>query len=96
MRIGNGYIGSSDLQTTSTTNTECIPSPPSNLNWTQGYNIYKFSFMNYDTNCHIIINNGNPIFLKANLGFEMDEDDKPITSFKIVESGITYSFIGCF
>jgi hypothetical protein len=96
MRIGNGFIGSSDLQTTSSANTEIIPTPPSNLNWTVGYNVYKLSFMNYSSDCHVIINGGNPIFLKANQGFEMDEDDAPITSFKVVESGTQYSFIGAF
>jgi hypothetical protein len=96
MRIGNDYIGSSDLLTTQIGNFEVIPSPPSELNWTQGYKLYKFSFSNPNQSCHVKINGGNPIFLSVSQGFEMDESDDPIESFIIVEQGITYNFIGCY
>jgi hypothetical protein len=91
-RIGNGYLGSNNLQT-SIGNTEILPTPPSD--WTEPYNFYKFSFKN-DQDCHIIINSGNQIFLRANQGFEMNEIDETITSFKIVESGITFNWIGTY
>jgi hypothetical protein len=91
-RIGIGYLGSSSLQT-STANAEILPSSPSD--WTIPYNFYKFSFKN-DQDCHIIINGGNQIFIRANQGFEMDEMDKPITSFKIAESSITYNWVGTY
>ncbi len=44
--------------------------------------------------CHVSINGGAPIYLRAGQGFQMDAHDSPITSFKISESGITYNFLG--
>lgn len=88
IRLGSGYIGSSNLQT-SVANEEIIPSPP------QGqyrYNCYTFSFMN-DQACSVVINNSSSIYLRANQGFNMDENDAPIISFKIVENGITFNWI---
>lgn len=96
MRIGNDYIGSSDLLTTQIANYEVIPSPPAELNWTQGYKLYKFSLSNPNQSCHVKINGGSPIFLSVSQGFDMDESDDPIESFIIVEQGITYNFIGCY
>jgi hypothetical protein len=92
MPLGIGYLGSSSLQI-SVANAEILPSSPSN--WTTPYNFYKFSFKN-DQDCHIIINGGNQIFIRANQGFEMNEIDDTITSFKIVESGITFNWIGTY
>lgn len=88
---GHGYIGSDKLETTSTPNTEVIPEPPSN--WTNGYSLYKFAFLN-NQDCTIKINGGDPIFLRANQGFNMDRIDQPIKSFVVVEEGITYNWIG--
>jgi hypothetical protein len=96
MRVGNGYLGSSDLLVTNSANTEIIPSPPAELKWTEGYKLYKFSFSNPNQSCHVKINGGNPIFLSATQGFEMDESDDPIESFIVVEIGISYNFIGCY
>jgi hypothetical protein len=96
MRIGNDYIGTPDIMTTSSPNSEIIPSPPAELNWTQGYKLYKFSFSNPNQACHVKINGGSPIYLSASQGFEMDESDDPIESFIIVENGISYNFIGCY
>lgn len=92
MRIGSGYLGSDSLKT-STANEEVIPSPPSS--WTTGYKLYKFSFMNSD-DCTVIINNKTKVFLRANQGFTMNEADSPIYSFKIVEPGVNYNWIGAY
>lgn len=91
---GIGYLGSNQIET-SVANQQVIPNPPSNLNWTMGYSLYKFSFRNYDQ-CTIIINNETELFLDAGDGFEMNEIDKPITSFVIVESGIRFNWRGGF
>lgn len=92
-RNGSGYVGSSQISV-STSNQEVIPSSLP-LNWNQGYKLYKFSFSNQQ-DCHVIINGGNQIFLPSNSGFEMEEDDAPIYSFIIVESGISYNWIGAY
>jgi hypothetical protein len=91
-RNGVGYIGSSDLQT-STTNQEIVSSSPSG--WTIPFKLYKMSFLN-NQDCHVKINGGDQIFLSAGQGFEMNENDAPIQSFIIVESGITFNFMGAY
>jgi hypothetical protein len=91
-RNGVGYVGTDSIKT-STSNQEIIPSPPSA--WNQEYKLYKFSFSNQQ-DCHVSINGGNQIFLPANQGFECDETDAPIYSFIIIESGISYNFLGAF
>lgn len=89
-RIGSGYIGSSELQT-SIANQEIIPTRENG----RPYNCYKFAFMN-DQACTILINKSiTPILLRSGQGFSISEIDSPIHSFKIVESGITFNFIGC-
>jgi hypothetical protein len=92
-RNGSGYIGTDSIKI-STSSQEIIISPPSN--WNQGYKLYKFSFLNPSQDCHVIINGGNQIFLSAGQGFECDEGDAPIYSFIIVESGISYNYIGAY
>lgn len=92
-RVGTGYVGSPNLQT-STSNQEIVPSSPSG--WTIPYKLYKFSFSNTNQDCHVKINGGDQIFITSGQGFEMDENDAPITSFIIVESGITFNFLGAF
>lgn len=93
-RLGNGYIGSDSVKT-STSNQEVIPSPHAQLNWTTKYNLYKFSFMNLQP-CTVEINGGNPIYLEAEMGFEMNHIDTPVYSFVIVESGISYYWLGAY
>ncbi|KXZ22294.1 hypothetical protein P4T89_13275 [Bacillus nakamurai] len=90
IQIGSGYIGSPNLEK-SEANQEVVPPPPQT--WTMKYSFYKFSFSN-DQECHVSINGGDPIYLRAGQGFQMDAHDSPITSFKISESGITYNFLG--
>ncbi len=89
-RYGSNYIGSSD-PTTSTSNQEVIPTKPEN--WSRGYNLYRFSFQN-DQDCHVKINGGDQIYLRANQGFNSSEVDAPINSFVVVESGIVYNWLG--
>lgn len=95
VRIGSGYIGSPNLETTSSANFEIIPNPPTSFHYKK-YNLYKLSFLNHNLDCRVIINGGNPIFLAAGQGFEMNEIDTPIYSFKIVETGISYNWLGAY
>ena len=83
--IGNvGYIGSPELMV-SEANQEIIPA---------GKTVYKMTigFMS-SVGFHISINGGIPMFLKASQ-FEMGPDDQWLTSFKIIEDGIQYYYIG--
>jgi hypothetical protein len=93
MRIGNGYLGTDSVKT-SVAGQELLPSKP--VDWTESYKLYKFSFINYDLDCSVLINNETTIFLKANQGFEMSEEDEAITSFKILTNGVSYTWIGAY
>lgn len=91
--MGNGYLGSSEILT-STANQDITPTAPEN--WSSNkYKFYKFSFINKQA-CKIKINGGYPIHLEANQGFESAKEDKAIESFVIVDAGIQYSFIGAY
>lgn len=90
-KVGIGYIGTDSLKT-STANLQIIPSP-SDASWNIGYKLYKFQFTN-DQDCTVIINGLTTLFLRAGYGFEIESDDAPITSFVIVNAGITYTFTG--
>ena len=76
---GGFFEGSSDLQT-SVANTEIL---------TSAVRYTDFQFLN-DLACHVLINNGNPIYLRANQGFTASV----INSLKVVESGISFNWIG--
>lgn len=93
-RIGIGYLGSNKIET-SVANQEVIPSPKPDWKWTMGYSLYKFSFRNYDP-CTVIINNETELFLDTGDGFEMNEMDKPITSFVIKEPNVRFNWRGGF
>jgi hypothetical protein len=94
-RLGSGFIGSPSLQT-SVAGADIIPSPPSNYALGKKYSLYKLAFMN-DSDCSVLINeNSAAIFLRAGQGFETNELDSPIYSFKIVEAGISYNFLGAY
>jgi hypothetical protein len=92
-RLGSGYIGSSQLLT-STLNQEIIPLPDSSKSFKK-YSLYKFSFSN-NQDVTVIINNDATIFIPAGRGFEIDETDAPIYSFVIKEAGITYNWAACY
>ena len=89
---GSGYLGSSALET-SVAGQEILPSPPAI--WTNVYKFYKFSFIN-NSDCTVIINSGSPIFLRAYQGMNVSQNDKEISSFKIVENGIKFSWMGAY
>lgn len=90
MHIGSGYLGSSILQT-SVANEEIIPFPPTNRS--TPYKIQKLGLMN-EADCTILINNKTKIFLKAGQGFSTTVEDQPITSLKIIESGVKFNWVG--
>lgn len=93
MRLGSGYHGSENKQI-STANEEVVPIPPAN--WTTKYNFYKFSFRN-DQECHVIVNGSDKqLYLRANQGFETELTDAPIHSFKVVEEGISFNWLGAY
>lgn len=91
--MANGYLGTSEILTSSA-NEEILPKTPSN--WTdERYSFYKFSFINYD-NCQIKVNNGKPIHLNAEQGFECERGDQKINSFIIVDGNVRFSWIGAY
>ena len=86
-----GIIGSSELET-SVAGAEIVPSPP--VEWVNAnYSFNKFEFVN-DQACTVIVNNSDPIYLRASQGFKAEKRDMNITSFKVVEGAITYNWIG--
>lgn len=94
MQKGSGYLASENLQT-SVAGQQIIPNPPSN--WSMGYHLYKFSFMNVDQDCHVLMND-NPTqkYLVAGMGVNVDQIDAPIYSFKILEDGIKFCWFGAY
>lgn len=95
-RIGSGYFGSPNTRT-STSNQEIIQQHKP-ITWSiPKLNVYKLSFMNPSSSCHIKINESeDQIFIPTGSGFEMNEVDNEIWSFVIVEAGIDYYYIGAF
>lgn len=81
--IGNGYIGSSTLQT-STAEMELIP---------KNTTLYRLTFMN-DQSCQISINDSDWLFIRGGQGFSTVPADDNIYSFKIKQAGITFNWIG--
>lgn len=81
-RIGNGYKGSSSLQT-SVAEQEIIPS---------GYTFYKFNFVP-DEDCTVIVN-GEEIYWRAGCVWGTEPVDAPITSFKVKEAGKHFLWAG--
>ncbi len=90
MSLGNGYIGSASIETSTSTNHEVLPPKPSD--WENGYKCSKFDFIN-DQDCIVLINNETRIYLRAGQGISIGEKSKPITSFIIEEQDITYNYI---
>lgn len=77
--MGTIVLGSDNLET-SVANAEIIPN---------GARIVNLSFANTQE-CHVIINNGSPIYLRGNQGQLVDV----CFSLKVVEAGITYNWTG--
>ena len=89
-------IGSPQIET-SVAMQEIVPTVES---WTVPVVFRAFTFMNSQA-CHIILNGNsrldgqeNRIFLRENQGLNIDVDDVDVKSFKIVEDGIQYNYVG--
>lgn len=83
MRVGSEIQGTDELKT-SVANEEIIPTKQS---------FYKFSLLNeQDTTASI--NGSEPIFLRGGVGFSSDQVDTKIHSFKFLQDGIPYFWIG--
>lgn len=80
-RLGLKYIGSSQMET-SVANEEIVTET-----------CYKFSIM-VENDCTASINKSEPIFIKAGVGFSNNQVDAAIYSFKILEDGIQYFWVG--
>ncbi len=98
-------------QTTVATNTQILPRTKEDMDWDNSTNTYvsfhKLSFYN-EEDCNVILNYLGPItaigtasassslFLKANQGLHIDKGDAKVNSFIIMQSGITYNWVGCY
>ena len=74
--------------------------PPVPTGWTVPVKFKNFSFMNAQP-CTVILNGkskltgqDNEIYLMANQGLNIFDDDADVESFVIVEDGIPYNFVG--
>lgn len=85
------YYGSPEMQT-STANEEVIPTMEE---WSYPRIRFKdFGFMNNE-DCTVSIQGSEPIFLRANQGFEfIGNGITYIDSFIVIEAGIPYQIIG--
>jgi len=93
MQKGSGWQGSPRIET-STAYKEIVPSTPSGwVNMKLGF--YKFQFRNLQ-DCTVKINDGNPILLIAEQGFNSKSEDATIYSFVIIEPNIQYQWIGAY
>jgi hypothetical protein len=86
--MASGYLGSDQLET-SVANQEILPNPPSD--WTDGYRLVKFSFVN-NQDVTVVVNGVETIFIPAGQGFNTDKEDPPITSFKLLTSGVQFTW----
>lgn len=95
-RFGSGYFGSDNVKTSTAMQEIIQQNKP--VEWSlPTLEAYKFSFMNYNNPCHIILNNsGKQIYIAVGQGFETDIHDKGLTHFVVVEANITYSYVGAF
>jgi len=91
-RNSSAYFGSPDIQT-STENQEIIQQHKPSEWSIKKLTVSRFNFYN-EQNCHIKINEGEPIFIRAGQGFEMDMYDGELISFIIVEENINYNYMG--
>jgi len=95
-QIGAGYFGSQEVLS-STPNQDLIQQhKPADYSSTVTFAAYKFSFVNTSA-CTVLINDSvTPIYIASAQGFQIEEVDVPIYSFKIVEAGIAYNYIGAY
>ena len=81
MRNSEKFIGSAALET-SVAAQEIIPTIQYGV-------IYDFEMLN-DQACHISVNGGSYIYLRAEQGIQLDM----VTSLKIQENNITFNWVG--
>jgi len=90
---GSAWLGSPSILT-STANKELVPPSPAGwVNMKLGF--YKFDFRNLQA-CTVKINDGAPIYLDAEQGFNSSSEDAIIYSFVIVETNIQYQWVGAY
>lgn len=83
MRIGSNFDGTDKIKT-SIANEEILPNDKS---------FYKFALMvKQDTK--VSINDSSPIFIESGVGFSTDQIDSVIHSFKILDNGVPYYWMG--
>lgn len=82
-QFGTEFHGSDSIEV-SAADAEIIPDK---------INMYKFSLYNED-DCTVSINGSKPIFLRGGAGFSTEQNDAMISSFKILEDGINFNWVG--
>lgn len=82
-QFGTRFHGTNEIKT-SVANEEIVP---------KGVVFYKFTIL-IDQDCTVSINNSPPIFLRGGMAFSTEQNDAVISSFKILEDGKTYSWVG--
>lgn len=90
--IGQGYLTSGAIKVSSA-NEELIPKTPED--WTVGYKVRKFSYINAEDVTVLMTDykgNVTEMILPSMVGFEIDYNDPPITSFVMKEADVPYYF----
>lgn len=83
MRTGSNIYGSSE-KLTSKANENIIP---------DGKSFYKFSLM-CESDTTVSINDSEPIFVQGGMGFGSDQIDAKIYSFKFLDDGVVFFWVG--
>ena len=97
-RIGSGYFGSSDIETTKAKNEEVLQKylPTSVRGGVTRYApSYKLSFKPL-LDCHIKINGGDAIFIEGDTVFSIDMHDLPIYSLIVEEKSMDFIIYGAY
>lgn len=90
--MANGYLGS-EIPETSKSMQEVIPKSPEG--WTEPYRLKSMQVLN-SQDCTFVINEEASVFSYAGDGLYIGSDCPPITSLKIKESGIDYTWMGVY
>lgn len=97
-RVGSGYFGSDDIETTAKENEEVLQKYLPTVtrgDITRYKPAYKLTFKPiYD--CHIKINGGDSMFLEAETAFSIDMHDLPINSIVVVEDKMDFLLYGAY
>ncbi len=88
-------IGSETVESSGAGMKNIIENAPAD--WTLPYKFRVFKFYN-ETDCTVIVNGSNPIFIMGNMGFESHSilGYPEIYEFIIVEAGINYNYYGIY